>query len=197
MFWRVLLHLVIGILIAVVALWAYATVLPAYVAIALGLGLGALEVVAPLVARHGISARLLFRAGLPLVVWPLAGLLFERLLHQPWLTGMVAASILAAASGFSTRSHAQGRDSQGRIIESVLAVAIPLYAIVTALVLHAAALTMALAAAGGAVACMVAYQSRTWPGRHETALLVGAATCAVTAGAWLLFDVGWILGGWL
>ena len=194
MLWNVLLHVIVGVLFAVLAAWAYATVLPEAVALLLGITLGALEIIAPLVARHGITARLLFRAGLPLLTWPAFGLLFEHILPgRSWTTSMVLASILASATGFSTRSHAQGRDSQGRIIESIVAVGIPLYAIVYALVFDAGPVTMALAAAGGTVACMVAYQSRTWPGRHETALLIGAGVCAVTAGAWLVAATVWTM----
>lgn len=187
MIWRVLLHIAVGLVVMAAAAWAYGTVLPQSAALALGIGLGSLEMVAPLFARHGISGRMIFRAGVPLIVWPIAGLLLEwRPLHLPWLTGVVIASGVASAAGAGTHSHAQGRDSSARIIESLVAVAIPLYAIIIALVLDASALDMALAAAGAAVGCVVAYQSRTWPGRHESALLMSAAACACVAVAWIV-----------
>lgn len=189
MWWHVLLHVVVGVLIALLASWAYATVLPAPAPLVIGLALGGVEVIAPLFAKHGASLQFLARAGLPLLTWPVFGLIFQHALHLPWTTGMVLASICASATGFSTRSHAAGRDSQGRIIESILAVAIPLYAVIAALVLNADPTTLALAAAGAAVGCLVAYQSRTWPGTHETALLVSAGACGLTAVAWLLADL--------
>lgn len=186
--WKFLFHFIVAIAIFALAAWAYSTVLPGAAALTLALVLGFLEIVSPAFSKHGVSMRLIARAGLPLLLWPLFGLLFARLLlpGRPWITTMLLASLCASATGFSTHAHAQGRDTQGRITESTLAVAIPLYALVTALVLNAAPVDMALAAAGAGVACVVTYQSRTWPGRHETALLVGAAACGATAAAWLL-----------
>lgn len=184
MLWKILLHVVVGLIVGLIAAFVYSSVLPHAAAVVIGVVLGVLEMIAPAVSKHGISARTLFRVGVPFLVWPLVGLLLERGLHLPWLPGMVLASIAAACTGFSTHTHAKGHDSQNRIFESILALSIPLYALVTALVLGAGNAVMALACAGAGVACVVAYQSRTWPGRHEQAALFCACACVVAGLAW-------------
>lgn len=188
-FFRFLLRLLIALVIAWFGYVYFGAVLPDPAARIVAIVLAVVELLGPMfTSRGGASMRLLVKAGAAFLAWP--G--FAWLLLSAGLTDRGARIALAAAAastlGVFAADHGQGRE-HARLAATLIAIAIPVYALATALVggTHLEAAAGCLAVATAFVTAKIAL---VWPDRLEN-LMVGGAVLAATAGAATLVPI-WI-----
>lgn len=181
---KFLLHLVVAVVVFAVAVWYFRSVAPAGVAFWVALGLGLIELVAPLVgSKHGISGWVLLRVGAPVLAFPGFAWIMIYLRHPAWYVTVPVAAGLACGVGAFAAGHGSGREHK-RLIAAGASVLVPLYALLYVLVEGAPPIGLACACAAVAVAPLVVKVAVTWPGRHETVFLYATAACAVVASVW-------------
>jgi len=187
---KFVLRLIVAIVIAFVGYIYFGAVLPDKAAATVALSLALIELLAPMLSKGGggASLRVLVKTGAAFLAWP--GIAWALLALGLTDRGARIALAAAAASalGIFAAGHGQGRE-HARLAATLVAVAIPVYALAAALVQDTR-----LAAAAGCLAVAVAFVTAkvalVWPDRLEESMAGGAAL-AVCAG------IATLLPAWL
>ena len=186
---RIIVHILVALLVGIAGFYLYGSVLPQHAAAGVAAVIGVIELLSPIITKnHGLSIRLMAKAALPLLIWPILAAAIERSLRLDWVTGMAVASIGAVATGFLSAGHGSGRESL-RLTGVGIATLIALYAIITAVVTTAPMLAMVSASIAVGLSALVVHQAGVWPGKHERALLRAACACGCIAAIWGVADL--------
>ena len=186
---RIIFHTLVALLVGIAGFYLYGAVLPQQAAAVVAAVIGVIELLSPIVTKnHGLSIRLMAKAALPLLIWPVLAVAIERSLQLDWVTGMAVASVGAVATGFLSAGRGSGRESL-RLAGAGIATLIALYAIITTVVMNAPLLAMVSASIAVGAAVLVVYQAGVWPGNHERALLWAAGACGCIAAVWGVADL--------
>lgn len=182
---KFLLRLLIAVVIAWLGYMYFSAVLPDIAARAVAIVLAVVELLGPMFAsRGGASMRLLAKTGAAFLAWP--GFAWMLLVGGVDDRGARIALAAAAAStlGVFAAGHGQGRE-HARLAATLVAVAVPVYALAAALVqgTRLAAAAGCLAVASAFVTAKVAL---VWPDRLEESMVVGAALAMCAGVATLL-----------
>jgi len=183
---KFLLRLLVALVIAFAGYVYFGAVLPDKAAATVALGLALIELLAPMLSKGGggASLRVLVKTGAAFLAWP--GIAWALLALGLTDRGARIALAAAAASalGIFAAGHGQGRE-HARLAATLVAVAIPVYALAAALVQDTR-----LAAAAGCLAVASAFVTAkvalVWPDRLEESMVVGAALAMCAGVATLL-----------
>lgn len=178
---KLLRHLLFVALLFVAAVFLFRSVATLRVAVGIAavLTLGELVVLIG-TGRHGGGIRTLLAIGWPALVFPIVGWGIRWKWGPGWYVTIPIAAAVACAFGTLGARNGSGGDTR-RLAEALVAVVIPLYAMVVLVVDGAPLPDLALGIAAVAVAPIVTKVAVTWPGKHEQALVAASALCAVWA----------------
>lgn len=191
--WKIFFRLLLAVVIGAIASLLFQSVLPAKEAQALGLLIGAVELVGSLFTSQsgaGGGVRIMLRMGEVLLSWPVAAwALMAAGLHDPGIRLGLAAGI-ASAVGMGAARFGYGKDT-ARLVAVLVACAIPIYALVSAL-LSGDAKAMIAACLAAAVAPITASVAHVWPDTHSVRFVSASVLCV--AGGMAVFVSSLLMG---
>ena len=182
--WKLLFRVLLAAIIGSVAALLFRSVLPAAEAQVLGIVIGIVELAGSLVtSQHGAGAgiRVMLRSGEVLLSWPLAAwALMAAGLTDPGVRLGLAAAV-ASAVGMGAARFGYGKDS-ARLVAVIIAVSIPIYALVSA-ILGGEPKAMIAACVAASIAPITASVAHVWPDAHASRFVTASVLCGLGAAA--------------
>lgn len=188
--WKILFRIALAAVIGAIASLLFQSVLPVAEAQVLGLVIGAVELAGSLFTSQsgaGGGIRVMMRMGEVLLSWPAAawGLMLLGM-GDPGIRLGLAAGI-ASAVGMGAARFGYGKDS-ARLIAVLIAVAIPVYALVSA-ILGGDPKALIAGCIAAAVAPVTASVAHVWPSSHASRFVAASVLCAAAGVAVLVSSV--------
>lgn len=187
-FWKIIFRILLAAFIGALAGLLFRSVLPAAGANGIAIGVAIIELVGGLAtARNsaGVGIRFMLWLGEIVLAWPCAAwlLVMASWWAPAWLgltdrgfrIGLAAA--IACAIGMFAARHGYGRES-ARLVAIIVAVAIPAYAILAAVV-SGDGLAVIAGCIAAAVAPATAGVAHVWPDGHYERLRTAGAICLI------------------